>query len=109
MKMDLTMIFDNTGLFAIGIVWMTIHALTINWSCKTNSSALFLFGCWQPSQCWRSSLCTYCCFSISSFVSSVGVLLAVLGYAIGTIAAIACTILMELAATTVLEIIIFDL
>jgi uncharacterized membrane protein len=33
-------------------------------------------------------------------LASVGVILAVFGYAIGTIAAIACTILMELAATT---------
>ena len=29
MKMDLTMIFDNVGLIAIGIVWMTIHALLL--------------------------------------------------------------------------------
>ena len=26
MKMDLTMVFDNPGLIAIGLVWMTIHA-----------------------------------------------------------------------------------
>ena len=26
MKMDLAMIFDNLGLIAIGVVWMTIHA-----------------------------------------------------------------------------------
>ena len=29
MKMDLTLIFDNVGLIAIGIVWMTIHAVLL--------------------------------------------------------------------------------
>jgi uncharacterized membrane protein len=29
MKMDLKLIFDNTGLIAIGVVWMSIHALLL--------------------------------------------------------------------------------
>ena len=29
MKMDLTLIFENTGLIAIGFIWMSIHALLL--------------------------------------------------------------------------------
>ena len=45
MKMDLTMIFDNVGLVAIGIVWMLIHATFINCCCQINKSSLFLPRC----------------------------------------------------------------
>ena len=43
MKMDLTLIFDNLGLIAIGVVWMTIHAGLLILVAKTNKSTLFSF------------------------------------------------------------------
>ena len=42
MKMDLTLIFDNVGLIAIGVVWMSIHALLLILIAKIIKAPYFL-------------------------------------------------------------------
>jgi len=64
MKMDLSLILDNTGLILIGIVWMSIHAGLLILIAKIIKAPYF-FSIGKPSQCGRCSFCSYCriCFS----------------------------------------------
>jgi uncharacterized membrane protein len=101
MKMDLTMIFDNTGLIFIGIVWMTIHALLLIGVAKLIKAPYFFLAVGSQANVGGAASAPIVASAFHPSLASVGVLLAVCGYAIGTIAAIACTILMEIAATAV--------
>ncbi|MUU77733.1 DUF819 family protein [Winogradskyella endarachnes] len=98
MKMDLTMIFDNVGLIAIGIVWMTIHALLLMLIAKLIKAPYFFLAVGSQANVGGAASAPIVASAFHPSLATVGVLLAVFGYAVGTIAAIGCTILMELAA-----------
>ncbi|WP_299112538.1 DUF819 family protein [uncultured Winogradskyella sp.] len=98
MKMDLTMIFDNVGLIAIGIVWMTIHALLLIIIAKLIKAPYFFLAVGSQANVGGAASAPIVASAFHPSLATVGVLLAVFGYAVGTIAAIGCTILMELAA-----------
>jgi uncharacterized membrane protein len=100
MKMDLTLIFDNTGLIAIGVVWMTIHALLLIAVAKLIRAPYFFIAVGSQANVGGAASAPIVASAFHPSLATVGVLLAVLGYAIGTIAAIVCTILMELAAVS---------
>ena len=100
MKMDLTLIFDNTGLIAIGVVWMTIHALLLIGVAKLTRAPYFFLAVGSQANVGGAASAPIVASAFHPSLASVGVLLAVFGYAVGTIAAIACTILMELASAT---------
>ncbi|WP_296382069.1 DUF819 family protein [Winogradskyella sp.] len=98
MKMDLTLIFDNVGLIAIGVVWMTIHALLLIGVAKLIKAPYFFLAVGSQANVGGAASAPIVASAFHPSLATVGVLLAVFGYAIGTIAAIGCTILMELAA-----------
>ncbi len=99
MKMDLTMILDNTGLIAVGIIWMTIHAVLLIAVAKLIKAPYFFLAVGSQANVGGAASAPIVAAAFHPSLATVGVLLAVFGYAIGTIAAIACTILMEMAAT----------
>jgi len=98
MKMDLTMIFDNSGLIAIGIVWMSIHAILLILVAKLIRAPYFFLAVGSQANVGGAASAPIVASAFHPSLATVGVLLAVFGYAIGTIAAIGCTILMALAA-----------
>jgi uncharacterized membrane protein len=98
MKMDLMLIFDNVGLIAIGVVWMTIHALLLIGVAKLIKAPYFYLAVGSQANVGGAASAPIVASAFHPSLATVGVLLAVFGYAIGTIAAIGCTILMELAA-----------
>ncbi|MDH5413737.1 MAG: DUF819 family protein [Flavobacteriaceae bacterium] len=98
MKMDLTLIFDNLGLVAIGVVWMTIHALLLIIVAKMIRAPYFFFAIGSQANVGGAASAPVVAAAFHPSLATVGVLLAVLGYAVGTIAAIACTILMQIVA-----------
>ncbi|MFT4612539.1 MAG: putative membrane protein [Glaciecola sp.] len=98
MKMDLTLIFDNIGLIAIGVIWMTIHALMLIGVAKLIKAPYFFLAVGSQANVGGAASAPIVASAFHPSLATVGVLLAVFGYAIGTIAAIGCTILMELAA-----------
>ena len=100
MKMDLTLIFDNTGLIAIGVVWMSIHAILLIAVAKLIRAPYFFLAVGSQANVGAAASAPIVAAAFHPSLASVGVILAVFGYAIGTVAAIACTILMELAAAT---------
>jgi len=98
MKMDLTLIFDNLGLIAIGVVWMTIHAFLLIGVAKIIKAPYFFLAIGSQANVGGAASAPVVASAFHPSLATVGVLLAVLGYAIGTVAAILCTILMQLAA-----------
>ena len=98
MKMDLKLIFDNTGLIAIGVVWIGIHALLLIMVAKLIKAPYFFLAVGSQANVGGAASAPIVAAAFHPSLATVGVLLAVFGYAIGTIAAIGCTILMTLAA-----------
>jgi len=98
MKMDLTLIFDNLGLIAIGVIWMTIHALLLILVAKLIKAPYFFLAVGSQANVGGAASAPIVASAFHPSLATVGVLLAVFGYAVGTIAAIGCTILMQLAA-----------
>ena len=98
MKMDLTMIFDNWGLIFIGIIWMSIHAILLILVAKLIKAPYFFLAVGSQANVGGAASAPIVASAFHPSLATVGVLLAVFGYAIGTIAAIGCTILLELAA-----------
>ncbi|PQJ72239.1 MULTISPECIES: DUF819 family protein [Polaribacter] len=99
MKMDLAMIFDNVGLIAIGLVWMSIHAGLLILVAKLIKAPYFFLAVGSQANVGGAASAPIVAQAFHPSLATVGVLLAVFGYAIGTIGAILCTILMELSAT----------
>ncbi len=98
MKMDLTLIFDNIGLLAIGLVWMTIHAFLLILVAKLIRAPYFFLAVGSQANVGGAASAPIVAAAFHPSLATVGVLLAVFGYAVGTVGAIACTILMQIVA-----------
>lgn len=99
MKMDLLMILDNVGLIGIGLVWMSIHAGLLILVAKLIKAPYLFLAVGSQANVGGAASAPIVAQAFHPSLATVGVLLAVFGYAIGTIGAILCTILMELSAT----------
>ena len=98
MTMDLTMIFDNLGLLVVGFIWMTFHAALLILVAKWIRAPYFFLAVGSQANVGGAASAPIVASAFHPSLATVGVLLAVFGYAVGTIGAIACTLLMQLAA-----------
>ena len=98
MKMDLNQAFENPGLIAIGFVWMGIHACLLVFVAKMIRAPYFFLAVGSQANVGGAASAPIVAQAFHPSLATVGVLLAVFGYAIGTVGAILCTILMELSA-----------
>ncbi|MFQ3182884.1 MAG: putative membrane protein [Polaribacter sp.] len=99
MKMDLNQAFENPGLIAIGFVWMTIHATLLIIVAKIIRAPYFFLAVGSQANVGGAASAPIVAQAFHPSLATVGVLLAVFGYAIGTVGAILCTILMRIAST----------
>ncbi|CAM4150211.1 DUF819 domain-containing protein [Gillisia limnaea] len=100
MKMDLTLVFDNPGLIAIGVVWMGIHAGLLILIAKLIKAPYFFLAVGSQANVGGAASAPVVAAAFHPSLATVGVLLAVFGYVVGTYGAILCTILMQLAAAS---------
>ncbi len=98
MKMDLTTVFDNPGLIAIGLVWMTIHAGLLILVAKLIKAPYFFLAVGSQANVGGAASAPVVAAAFHPSLATVGVLLAVFGYVVGTYGAILSTILMQIAA-----------
>ena len=98
MKMDLTKIFENPGLILIGVVWMTIHALLLIVVAKLIKAPYFFLSVGSQANVGGAASAPVIAAEFHPSLSSVGVLLAVMGYVVGTTGALFCAYLMEIAS-----------
>ena len=98
MKMDLGKVFENPGLIAIGFVWITIHAVLMIIVAKLIKAPYFFLAVGSQANVGGAASAPVVAAEFHPSLTSVGVLLAVFGYVVGTGGAILCTILMEIAS-----------
>lgn len=98
MKMDLSMIFDNLGLVAIGVVWMLIHAVLLIAVAKLIRAPYFFLAVGSQANVGGAASAPIVASAFHPSLATVGVLLAVFGYAVGTLGAIVCAELMRIVS-----------
>jgi|TARA_R110002110_G_scaffold2307_13_gene10638 uncharacterized membrane protein len=100
MKIDLTKIFENQLLIVIGLVWMLIHAVLLIAVAKIIKAPYFFLAIGSQANVGGAASAPIVAAAFHPSLATVGVLLAVFGYAIGTLGAVACTVLLQLAAVS---------
>ncbi|PCJ83754.1 MAG: hypothetical protein COA57_10485 [Flavobacteriales bacterium] len=98
MKMDIMAIFDNIGLFLIGFIWMLVHVIILLSVAKLIRAPFFFVAVGSQANVGGAASAPIVASAFSPALAPVGVLLAVLGYAIGTYGAIICAQLMQFAS-----------
>lgn len=98
MHMDVTAIVHNPGLFAVGAVWMAIHAGLMLLVARIIRAPTFYMAVGSQANVGGAASAPVVASAFHPSLAPVGVLLAVLGYALGTYAAYLCGQLMRLAA-----------
>ncbi|MCF8245560.1 MAG: DUF819 family protein [Saprospiraceae bacterium] len=95
MKMNIGEIFDHLGLFAIGVVWMLVHCTLLIVVAKLIKAPFFFVAVGSQANIGGAASAPIVASAFSPALAPVGVLLAVMGYALGTYGAIICAMLMR--------------
>lgn len=98
MQMNLREVFDNLGLFAIGIIWMLVHVSILLLVAKWIKAPFFFVAVGSQANIGGAASAPVVASAFSPSLAPVGALMAVLGYALGTYGAIICAELMLLIA-----------
>lgn len=98
MKMDLSAVLDNPGLILVGLIWMIIHFIIIFLVAKIIKAPYFFIAVGSQANVGGAASAPVVASAFHPSLASVGVLLAIFGYVVGTYGAILCTYLMEIAA-----------
>jgi len=95
MKMNILAIFDHPGFFLVGIIWMLIHITIMLSVAKMIRAPFFYVAVGSQANIGGAASAPIVASAFDTSLAPVGVLLAVLGYALGTYGAWICAILME--------------
>jgi uncharacterized membrane protein len=95
MKMNLEEVFSNLGLFAIGLIWMLVHVILLLVVAKIIRAPFFFVAVGSQANIGGAASAPVVASAFSPSLAPVGVLLAVLGYALGTYGALLCAMLMK--------------
>ncbi|GGH69323.1 DUF819 family protein [Phaeocystidibacter marisrubri] len=97
MKMNILEIADNPGLFFVGLFWMIVHVALLFIVAKIIRAPFFFLAVGSKANIGGAASAPVVAAAFHPSLAPVGVLLAVLGYALGTYGAILCGNLMQLA------------
>ena len=95
MHMNLADVFNNLGLFAIGLVWMAIHVTILLIVAKIIKAPFFFVAVGSQANVGGAASAPIVASAFSPSLAPVGVLMAVLGYALGTYGALICAYMMQ--------------
>ena len=95
MKMNFKEIIDNAGLFVLGAIWMLVHIILLIVVAKIIRAPLFFVAVGSQANVGGAASAPVVASAFSPSLSAVGVLMAVMGYALGTYFAIICAYLMQ--------------
>jgi uncharacterized membrane protein len=98
MKMNLSEVFQHLGLFAIGGIWMLVHVILLLGMAKLIKAPFFFVAVGSQANIGGAASAPVVAAAFSPSLAPVGVLLAVLGYAVGTYGALLCAYLMQAAS-----------
>ncbi|MEM9838488.1 MAG: DUF819 family protein [Pseudomonadota bacterium] len=97
-KMDVFQIAERPLLFLVGIIWMSIHSGLLFAVAKVIKAPFFFVAVGSKANVGGAASAPVLAAAFHPALTSVGVLLAVLGYALGTYGAILCAQMMALVA-----------
>ena len=98
MKMDITAVVRHPGIFVVGLIWIGIHAGLLLLVARIIRAPTFFIAVGSQANVGGAASAPVVASAFHPSLAPVGVLLAVLGYALGTYAAWICAVLMQLAA-----------
>ncbi|MCW9708907.1 DUF819 domain-containing protein [Fodinibius salsisoli] len=95
MKMNVLAIFENPGFFLIGLMWILIHVSILFIVAKIINAPFFFVAVGSQANVGGAASAPIVASAFHPALAPVGVLLAVLGYALGTYAAYVCALMMK--------------
>ena len=95
MKMNFKEIIENAGLFVLGAVWMLTHIILLIVVAKLIKAPFFFVAVGSQANVGGAASAPVVASAFSPSLSAVGVIMAVMGYALGTYFAIVCAFLMQ--------------
>ncbi len=96
MQMDLMAIFDSPIFFLIGILWMFFHVMIMLLVAFAIKAPFFFVAVGSQANVGGAASAPIVASAFNPSLAPVGVLMAVLGYAVGTYGAYICGLLMQL-------------
>lgn len=99
MHMNIGDVFSNLGLFAVGLLWISIHIAILLITAKIIRAPFFFVAVGSQANIGGAASAPVVASAFSPSLAPVGILMAVLGYALGTYGAIICAYLMQAVAT----------
>ena len=98
MKMELERAIEEPQLILVGIIWMLIHVIILFTVAKIIKAPFFFVAVGSKANVGGAASAPIIAAAFHPSLASVGAILAVLGYALGTYGAIACAEMMRLVA-----------
>jgi uncharacterized membrane protein len=98
MKMDITKIFENELLILVGLVWMAVHVGLMVLVAKLIKAPYFFLAVGSQANVGGAASAPIVAGAFHSSLTTVGVIMAVFGYFLGTVGAIACAEWMSIVA-----------
>ncbi len=99
MHMDLGALLERPRLFALGFVWIAVHALLMLGIAKLIRAPLFFMAVGSQANIGGAASAPVVASAFHPSLAPVGVLMAVLGYALGTYAAYITGLMLQALAT----------
>lgn len=100
LKMDITAVYQHRGLFLVGALWMVIHVtlmIVVGWFIQ---APYFFLAVGSKANIGGAASAPVVAAAFHPSLAPVGVLLAVLGYALGTYGAWLCGLMMQAVSST---------
>jgi len=94
MKMNIGEVFSNPGLFLLGLIWMLTHVIILLTVAFLIKAPFFFVAVGSQANIGGAASAPVVASAFSPSLAPVGVILAVLGYAVGTYGAIICAQIM---------------
>jgi len=98
MKMNVLAVFENPAIFLVGLTWMLVHVLILFVVAKIVKAPYFFLAVGSKANIGGAASAPVVAAAFHPSLAPVGVLLAVLGYALGTYGALVCGYLMQAVA-----------
>lgn len=98
MKMNILAIFDNPGLFMVGVIWIAFHGALMFGVGKLIKAPFFFIAVGSQANVGGAASAPVVASAFHPMLAPVGVLLAVLGYALGTYGAYLSALVMRYIA-----------
>jgi uncharacterized membrane protein len=95
MNMNIMAVFENPGLFLIGFIWISFHALLLVIVAKIIRAPYFFVAVGSQANVGGAASAPIVAAYFSPSLAPVGVLLAVFGYVVGTYGAYLCGLLLQ--------------